>query len=83
MQFRPVVPGGAMNPSKAWNFETQRFKTRVLTQNDIENPKKTPFQTPKDHFLDYFNRANVKEHSCFCAPVFISLVFLLHKKVNT
>ena len=39
-------------------FQTQLFKTRVLTQTDIENLKKYPFQTWKRHFLVYFNRAN-------------------------
>jgi hypothetical protein len=31
-------------------FQTQLFKTRVLTQPDFENPKKIHFKPEKGHF---------------------------------
>jgi hypothetical protein len=37
---------GFSNPA----FQTQLFKTRVLTQPDFENPKKIHFKPEKGHF---------------------------------
>ena len=41
-KFKPSIS----NPA----FQTQRFKTRVLTQPDFENPKKNHFKPEKGHF---------------------------------
>ena len=63
------------------DFQTKLFKTRVLTQTDIENPKKIPVKHEKNHFQIYFNRTNV-DH-CIIADLYIGVSLSISKKLNT